>query len=220
MHFSPALIQQFLDSYGYIAVLIFVAIESSGIPFPGETMLITAGAYAGAGHLQIPLVIGSAAIGAIAGDNIGYIAGRTGGRELVLRYGKYVRLNPSTLEVAERFFQRHGDKTVFFGRFIAVLRAWAAFLAGVNRMPWHRFVLFNAAGGICWATLYGILAFELGKNLPLLEKVVRAIGIAGVVLAVGFAVTVFILHRRGHLRIPRAKMPAEADAERDDASLS
>src|SRR5579859_2636077 len=184
MHFSVASLQHLLDTWGYVAVLLFVGIESMGIPFPGETMLITAAAYAGAGHLQIPLVIGAATLGAIMGDNLGYIIGRTGGRSIVERYGKYVRLDQGKLEAAERFFRQHGDKTVFFGRFVAVLRAWAAFLAGLNRMHWAKFFVFNAAGGIVWSVLYGTLAFYLGKNLPLLQKIVSAIGIAGVALVV------------------------------------
>jgi membrane protein DedA with SNARE-associated domain len=177
-------LQTVLETWGYIAVFFFVAIESSGIPFPGETMLITAGVYAGAGHLNIAYVIAAAAAGAIIGDNIGYTVGRTGGRAIVERYGHYVRIDAEKLDKSEQFFQRHGDKTVFLGRFVAVLRAWAAFLAGVNRMPWPRFFVFNAAGGIVWATLYGVLAFELGQNLPLLHKIVRALGIAGVVGAI------------------------------------
>jgi membrane protein DedA with SNARE-associated domain len=181
---STHTLQNILDMWGYLAVGVFVAIESSGIPFPGETMLVLAAVYAGAGHLSIQYVIAAAAAGAIIGDNLGYLLGRTGGKALVMRYGKYIRLDQQKLDVAQRFFQRHGDKTVFFGRFVAVLRAWAAFLAGVNDMPWPKFVFFNAAGGILWATLYGVLAYALGQNLPLLHKVIKAIGIAGVVGAV------------------------------------
>jgi membrane protein DedA with SNARE-associated domain len=180
---STQTLQNLLDTWGYLAVLVGVAIESSGIPFPGETILILAGVYAGSGHLSIQLVIAAAAVGAILGDNAGYWVGRTGGRALVVRYGKYVRIDEEKLETAHRFFQRHGDKTVFFGRFVAVLRTWAAFLAGVNHMPWPKFLVFNAAGGILWATLYGVLAYMLGKNLPLLDKVVKGIGIGGVALA-------------------------------------
>jgi membrane protein DedA with SNARE-associated domain len=181
---STHTLQSILDTWGYLAVGLFVAIESSGIPFPGETMLIVAAVYAGAGHLSIQYVIAAAAAGAIIGDNLGYLLGRTGGRALVVRYGRYIHLDQQKLETAQRFFQRHGDKTVFFGRFVAVLRAWAAFLAGVNGMPWPKFIFFNAAGGILWATGYGVLAYALGQNLPLLNKVIKVIGIAGVAAAV------------------------------------
>ncbi|HEX6506289.1 MAG TPA: DedA family protein [Chloroflexota bacterium] len=236
MHFSTSGLDQILSTWGYLAVFAFVAIESSGIPFPGETMLIAAAAYAGAGHLQIPFVIGAAAAGAITGDNIGYLVGRTGGRELALRYGKYIHVDEARLATAEEFFQKHGDKTVFLGRFVAILRAWAAFLAGLNRMPWPKFFFFNASGGITWATLYGILAFELGKNLPLLDKVVKTIGYGGLALVVIAAVVLFFLRRRSKkLRAEArameqlqgapgndsiAKPVADAGADRDDVHSS
>ncbi len=196
MHITTAGIEHLLQTWGYLAVFAFVAVESLGVPFPGETMLITAAAYAGAGHLNIEWVILAAALGAIGGDNTGYLIGRHGGRRLALRFGKYVHIDAGKLDVAERFFDKHGDKTVFFGRFVALLRTWAAFLAGLNRMHWVKFLIFNAAGGIVWSILYGTLAFELGKNLPLLHRVVSALGIAGVALAIVAAIVVFILHRR------------------------
>lgn len=196
MHFSIDTLHHLLSTWGYLAVFLFVAVESTGIPFPGETMLITAAAYAGAGHLRIQFVIGAAALGAIMGDNAGYLVGRTGGREIVLRYGKIIRLDESKLSVAERFFDKHGDKTVFLGRFVAVLRAWAAFLAGVNRMPWRKFFFFNAAGGIIWSVLYGVLAFELGQNLPLLDKIVKTVGYVGLGGAVLAGVVAFVVYRR------------------------
>lgn len=129
-------------------------------------------------------MIAAAATGAIVGDNLGYTTGRFGGRALLERYGRYVRIRAEHLDRAERFFQRYGDRTVFFGRFVAVLRAWAAFLAGTNRMPWAKFLVFNAAGGILWATLYGLLGYFLGNNLPLLHRIVNILGVGGVVAAV------------------------------------
>ncbi|HLJ35393.1 MAG TPA: DedA family protein, partial [Ktedonobacteraceae bacterium] len=143
-------LQNALNTFGYLAVTVFIMIESSGIPFPGETMLLLASFSAAtiAPQLQIPLVIACAALGAILGDNLGYLAGRTGGRALALRFGRYVFLKPHHLDRAERFFAKHGDKTVFFGRFIAVLRAWSAFLAGINHMHWRSFLFYNATGGI------------------------------------------------------------------------
>src|SRR5258706_8209214 len=152
----------FLSAYGYWAVLAFVAIESTGIPFPGETMLIFASVYAGRTHrLSIFLVIAAAAGGAILGDNIGFWVGREGGYRLLRRYGRYIRLDERKLKLGQYLFRKHGGKVVFFGRFIAVLRAWAAFLAGVNRMPWPDFLFFNAAGGITWATIYGLGGYYL-----------------------------------------------------------
>ena len=173
-----------VSRWGYLAVFCLVAIESAGIPAPGETILVTAAIFAGAGHLSIGWVIAVGAAAAIVGDNLGYLLGRTGGRTVALRYGRYIRLRPEQLDRAEAFFRTHGDKTVFLGRFVAVLRAWVAFLAGVNRMPWPRFVVFNAAGGIVWATGYGLLGYMLGNNLPLLHTIERDIGIGGIVAAV------------------------------------
>ena len=220
MHFSVDTLHHLLSTWGYLAVFAFVAIESTGIPFPGETMLVTAAAYAGAGHLQIPFVIGAAAMGAIMGDNAGYLVGRTGGREMVLRYGRYVHIDEAKLGVAERFFATHGDKTVFLGRFVAVLRAWAAFLAGVNRMQWGKFFAFNAAGGITWATVYGVLAFKLGQNLPLLEKIVKTIGYVGLGAAVVGAVILFVLYRRHQKARAAVRSRTEVDSDTDSPNAA
>lgn len=200
MHLDTASLAHLLSTWGYLAVLLAVAIESSGIPVPGETMLVTGAVYAGSGHLWIGGVILAAAVGAIVGDNAGYLAGRQGGRRLVERYGKYVRIRPQHLQKAEVFFDRYGDRTVFFGRFVAVLRAWAAFLAGTNRMHWPKFLMFNAAGGIIWSVLYGLLGYELGNNLPLLHKVERLLGLGGVAFAaiVGLILVVVWRRRRAH----------------------
>lgn len=193
---STSTLQGLLAHFGYFIVALFVAIESSGIPFPGETTLILAAVFAGTGRLNIAAVIAAGAIGAILGDNIGYVAGRYGGRPLVLKFGRYVRIQPEHLDRAEQFFDKHGDKTVFLGRFVAVLRAWAAFLAGTNRMPWPRFLVFNAAGGITWAIVYGLLGYFLGHNIPLLDRIVKGLGIGGVVLAAIVIVVAFLVWRR------------------------
>lgn len=196
MHLDTASLTHLLSTWGYLAVFLAVAIESSGIPVPGETMLVTGAVYAGTGHLWVGGVILAAAAGAILGDNAGYLAGRQGGRRLVEQYGKYVRIRPQHVQKAEAFFDRYGDRTVFFGRFIAVLRAWAAFLAGTNCMHWPKFLVFNAAGGVAWALLYGMLGYELGTNLPLLHKVERLLGLGGVVLAALVALILVIVWRR------------------------
>jgi membrane protein DedA with SNARE-associated domain len=143
---SVALIgpKEALAAYGYLAVFAFVGIESLGVPIPGETMLLTAAIYAGTtGNLSIALVIAAAVAGAIIGDNIGFGIGYLGGYRLLVRYGKYLRLDQARLKVGRYVFYRHGGKVVFFGRFVSVLRTYAAFLAGTNRMPWGRFSVFN-----------------------------------------------------------------------------
>ena len=217
-NFSTSTLTGLLDRYGYPLVTLFVGIESSGIPFPGETMLVTAAVYAGSGHLSITGVIVAGALGAIVGDNLGYVAGRYGGRALVTRYGRYIRLRPEHLEYAERFFDKHGDKTVFLGRFVAVLRAWAAFLAGTNRMRWPKFLLFNAAGGITWAVLFGILGYTLGHNLPLLHKVISILGIGGVVVAVIVVIVGMVIWRRR--RAARRRSSETPSADRSDVRSS
>src|SRR6266852_2891662 len=185
IHLATSDLLYFLNTYGYWAVLLFIAIESIGIPFPGETMLLIAAIYAGTTHhLFIPLVIVSAACGAILGDNIGFWIGREGGYRLIHRYGRYIRLDERKLKLGFYLFRKHGGKVVFFGRFVAVLRAWAAFLAGTNRMPWPSFLLFNALGGITWATVYGLGGYFLGDNIHRLAGPVGSITIALAVLII------------------------------------
>ena len=181
IHLATTDLLHFLNTYGYWAVLVFIAIESTGIPFPGETMLLIAAIYAGTTHrLSILLVIVAAASGAILGDNIGFWVGREGGFRLLRRYGRYIRLDERKLKLGLYLFRKHGGKVVFFGRFVAVLRAWAAFLAGTNRMRWPPFLLFNALGGIVWATVYGLGGYFLGANI---HRLVGPIGTITIVLA-------------------------------------
>lgn len=220
-------LQNILSVIGYPAVTLFIMIESSGIPFPGETMLLLASFFAATSNqLQIPIVIACAALGAIIGDNLGYLAGRTGGRALALRYGKYIFLKPHHLDYAGKFFEKHGDKTVFFGRFVAILRAWSAFLAGVNHMQWRKFLIFNAAGGIAWAIVYGTLGYVAGRflhdNFTAVEHIASTLGWIGAGIVIVFAVTVFILLRlRRRKRILAAverEVKADAPDEEEQAS--
>ena len=177
------MIQRLLETYGYLAVLLLVGLESLGIPLPGETALLTAAAYAAAGHLSIVGVIGAAAIGAVLGDAGAYWIGRSGGLALVRRYGRVFRVDEAKLERAQLFFRRHGGKTVFFGRFVSLLRMLAALLAGVTRMPYGRFSLYNVTGGICWALLFGSLGYAFGRHLPQLEHAIGQAGALVVLLA-------------------------------------
>ena len=152
-----------LISHGLILLFGFVAIESAGVPLPGETAVITAAVLASEGHYSIVAVIAVAAAGAIVGDNIGYWLGRKGGRALLARAPILRDHFEQILPPAERFFERHGSRTVFVARFFALLRVTAAWVAGISRMPWWRFLIWNAAGGIAWATLVGLIAYELGR---------------------------------------------------------
>jgi membrane protein DedA with SNARE-associated domain len=159
-----------LSSYGYLAVFALVGIESLGIPLPGETMLITAGIYAGATHhLTVEGIIAAATAGAIIGDNIGYALGNRGGLPLLRRYGHYIRVDERRIKLGRYLFMRYGGRVVFFGRFISVLRTYAAFLAGASSMEWRRFFAFNAAGGIVWASAYGLAAYYGGSAVKQLS---------------------------------------------------
>ncbi len=196
MTFATSQLTLLLATYGYLAVLVFVMIESTGIPFPGETMLLVAAIYAGTTHnLSVGLVIAAAAAGAIIGDNLGFWAGREGGFRLLLRYGKYIRLDEDKLKLGQYLFMTQGAKVVFFGRFIAVLRAWAAFLAGTNRMSWPRFLVANGAGGVLWATAYGLLGYFLG------DQVHSVTGKVGIGLAVVVDIWLVFFLRRNLARL-------------------
>ena len=152
-----------VEVWGYPILFLLVMAESGGVPLPGETALIVGAVLASQGKLQIELVIALAALAAIVGDNIGYLIGRKGGRWLLERPGPFYRQRRAVLEMGEPFFERHGPKAVFFGRFILGLRTWASWLAGATRMRWRTFLLWNALGGICWATAIGLIAYFLGS---------------------------------------------------------
>jgi membrane protein DedA with SNARE-associated domain len=177
---------------GYIAVFGLIAIETMGVPVPGETALIAAGLAAHDGHLSIELVIVLAAVAAILGDNVGFAIGRRFGRRIFERPGIAYEQRLALLELGEPFFERHGPKAVFLGRWVAGLRIAAAWLAGINRMPWRRFLFWNALGGVGWATSVGLLAYYLG---PPAERIFRTAGIAGGSL-VGVALLAFVLWQR------------------------
>ncbi len=178
-----------VQTYGYWAVGGLVALESMGLPVPGETVLIGTAILAGTTHnLNVFVLVGAAAAGAIFGDNIGFWIGREAGFPLLVRYGVYIRITEAKIKLGQYLFLRHGGKVVFFGRFIAILRALAAFLAGVNCMSWRRFLIFNATGGIIWAAVYGFGGWYFGKEASKLAEptAIALAAIAGVLLAVGF----------------------------------
>ena len=150
------------QSWALVLLFLLIGIESAGVPLPGETALVASGVLASQSKLNIVAVIVVASAAAIVGDNGGYWLGRKGGRKLLERWSLVNKHAQRVLPRAERLFAKHGGKTVFFGRFIAILRITAAWMAGISRMPWWRFLLFNAAGGILWATLVGLVAYYSG----------------------------------------------------------
>ena len=185
---STHTIDRWLESYGYLVVFLLVMIESIGVPVPGETALIGAALYAGSTHkLEIWRVIGVAIAGAIIGDNIGFSIGRYGGARLLLRHGHKIRLHEGRLKIGIWLFRRHGGKVVFWGRFVSILRTYAAFLAGTNQMAWPRFLVFNAAGAVVWATAFGVAYYEFGGALRKLSTTIDIVlGVAGTAILVAF----------------------------------
>src|SRR5216684_4907150 len=171
-----------IASYGYVVLFLLVGLESLGIPLPGETALVTAAALAALGHLSLSAVIATAVAAAIIGDNGGYWIGREGGIALVRRYGRVIHLNESHLARAHTFFERHGPKTVFIGRFIALLRTWAVVLAVAAHMPYGTFMLYNALGAVCWSVIVGMLGYVFVSHLPQLERYMGQASLAGVLL--------------------------------------
>ena len=180
------------SNLGYAALGGIVALETMGIPLPGETALIAAGILASKGELSIELVIVVAATAAIVGDNIGFWIGRRGGRKLLELPGPLAQHRQRVLDRGEEVFRRHGGKTVFFGRWFSGLRIASAWLAGVNRMPWGRFIVYNALGGVAWAVSVGLLAYYLGHTAEGLLKSVGLYGLGVAVLVLG----AYVLWRR------------------------
>lgn len=194
-----------VQTYGYWAVGGIVALESMGLPVPGETVLIGTAILTGStDNLNIVALVAAAATGAIVGDNIGFWIGREAGFSLLVRYGPYIRITERKIKLGQYLFLRHGGKVVFFGRFIAILRALAAFLAGVNCMTWPRFLVFNAAGGIVWAAVYGFGGWYLGNEASKLAGPAAAIlgTIALAFLTIGYL----------YLRKHTAQLEAQAEA--------
>lgn len=192
-------VDHLVSSLGYWAVFLLVAAESLGVPLPGETALIVAGAYAGQTHHLNPWIIFAvASAAAIGGDNVGFWIGDRGGYRLAKRYGSKVRLDERKLKVGRYVFDRHGAKVVFFGRFVSILRTYAAFLAGTSKMRWRRFLPANAAGGIVWAAIYTFASYEAGTTLRHLSgKIDLALGVAAVVVIM--AVLIAVRHSTNRL---------------------
>jgi membrane protein DedA with SNARE-associated domain len=196
-------IKPLIAQHGYLAVFCIVALESAGIPLPGETALVLAAMFAGAtGLLDIKLVIVLAAAGAILGDNIGFWAGRRFGLPLLLKHGRKLGLTDDRIKLGQYLFDNHGAKIVFFGRFIALLRIFAAFLAGVNRYSWGQFLFYNATGGIVWAVIFGLGGFAFGDAF---ERVAGPMGkIMLGLAAAGVAFGWWLMHTQEKKLIARA----------------
>lgn len=178
---------------GYPLLFFLVMIESAGVPSPGETALITGGVVASQGKLEIEIVIAVAASAAIIGDNLGYLVARRYGPSLLQAPGPFARQRRRVLEVGVPFFERHGPKAVFFGRWILGLRTWASWLAGATHMPRRSFTFWNAAGGISWAATVGLVAFFVGRSAA---EAVKRFGLYGLLGAVVVGAVILVVHHR------------------------
>jgi membrane protein DedA with SNARE-associated domain len=189
-----------VDALGYPAAGLGIFVESAGVPFPGEALLLFAAAWAATRHHSLVLVILFAFAGATAGADLGYYLGYKGGRPFVERFGSIFRIRPEHIARSEMFFARHGDKAVLAARFILGLRTWGSMLAGMARMPFWRFQLFSVLGALGWAAALGVAGYLLGDNIALIAAVVRAIGIGGLVFIVLLALTLIVLQWRAARR--------------------
>jgi membrane protein DedA with SNARE-associated domain len=199
---------------GLPLVFALIAVESMGVPLPGETALFAAAIFASKGGPPIEAVIAVAAAGAILGDNVGYLIGRKAGRRLLEAPGPFERHRRAVIAYGQPFFDRHGPKAVFLGRFVSGLRITAAWLAGVNRMPWRSFLFWNATGGVVWATAVGLLAYSFGHAA---EHAIKTAGLVGLIGAVVLAVAIWFLVHRRHRRRPAQGDDGALIAEAQDA---
>jgi membrane protein DedA with SNARE-associated domain len=183
-----------ISQYGYLVILLGVMLESTGVPLPGETILLAAGVTVERGHLDLGYTIAFGILGAVVGDQIGYWVGREGGRPFVLRWGRCLFTTPERLASAEVFFRRHGGKAVLLARFFSGLRVFGALVAGISRMRWATFLVYNTLGGAVWATAVVLVGYFLGSSLALVE---RWLGRATMVLAlvVALAVGFYLAYR-------------------------
>jgi membrane protein DedA with SNARE-associated domain len=185
-----------IESYGYAIVVVLVLAEGVGLPLPGETALITAAAVAAQSHrLTIIGVIIASFVGAAGGGVGGYWIGKTGGLQFLTKHGRFLGITPRRIKRARTFFTEHGPKAVFFARFIAILRMFAGLLAGVTKMRFGVFLVWNALGALVWSILFGVLGYVFGNNLPRLEHLVGRTSLIALVVVILIAIVV--CHHRG-----------------------
>jgi membrane protein DedA with SNARE-associated domain len=192
----PAWIVDLFARYGYAVVFFGVFLENTGLPVPGETALLAGAVLAHYGRLSLLKVIVTATGGAILGDNLGFWIGRRGGRALAERHGWKIGLTPARLAQFDRFFARHGARTVFIARFITGLRVFCAVLAGGSGMPWKTFLLYNASGAVVWCTTIGAVGYFLGRSWDRLEAWIGRTSVAGLAIIVVLAIVMFTRSRR------------------------
>jgi membrane protein DedA with SNARE-associated domain len=199
--------------WGYVIVFAATFLENSvgaGVIVPGETLVIIGGVYAGIGDLWLPGVATVAVVGAILGDNLGYWIGRRFGRGFLERHGRKLFITPDRLAAAERYYGRHGGKTVFFGRFVPVVRSVGFIVAGVSHMPWKRFLIYDIAGATVWGIGHSLIGYALGESYQRWERYATPFGIALLVL---------LLLLIGASKLLAARRRVKEALEEDEAEL-
>jgi membrane protein DedA with SNARE-associated domain len=206
----------YFTQYGYWVVFFGVMLENAGVPVPGETILLAAGFFAASGHFNITIVMAIACLGAVLGDNFGYLIGHKLGRATLLRYGRYVSLTPKRLALFEAFFDSHGDKTILVARFITGLRVFAALLAGAAGMRWRTFAVYNFLGAMLWSITITLAGYFFGHSWHLLERWIGGIGAGALAAIVVAGVAIFLVRRRRR----RLAAEAAANSENPDPALT
>ena len=192
----PVWLTDLFARYGYFVVFFGVLLENAGVPVPGETILLAGAALARFGHLSLSNVIIVAIVAAVLGDNIGFFIGRRGGRLLLERRGWVFGLTPARLAQFDTFFNRHGAKTVFIARFVTGLRVVGAILAGASTLPWSRFLVFNVAGAVAWASTFGAVGYALGYSWDTIERWIGHLGLAMLIVIAVAGAAAFVRSRR------------------------
>lgn len=183
-------------SLAYLTAAISILIENAGVPFPGALTLLAVATYAGAGHLDIGLVVLAGAVGAVVGGDLGYLAGHRGGRPYVERSSHMLHVNPGHLARSEMLLTRYSGATILMGRFLMGLRIWASVLAGMAGMPFWAFQLYNLAGALVWAIAVCAAGFYLGSNWSAVERTARGLGAGGLAAAAVLILAVLLVRTR------------------------
>jgi membrane protein DedA with SNARE-associated domain len=194
----PDWIVDLFARYGYAVVFLGVFLENTGLPVPGETMLLAGAAMAQYGWLSLTRVIVTAVAGAILGDNLGFFVGRRYGRGLVERFGGKIGLTRRRLSEFDRFFEKHGGRTVFIARFITGLRVFGALLAGASGLRWTTFLVYNAAGAVVWSIGIAIAGYSLAYSWDALERWIGRTGLVALALVAAIGIIAFLRSRRTH----------------------
>jgi membrane protein DedA with SNARE-associated domain len=207
-------LESLFAGHGYLIMAVLIGGESAGLPLPGETSLLAGAVEAQRGVMYLPWVVAVAAAAAMIGDNVGYWVGRRVGRPTLVKYGHFVRMRDRQIRVLDYFYAHHGAKTVFFGRWVTLLRVGAAVFAGASRMPWRSFLLWNALGSIVWAVGVGLMGYFFWASIGAVKGVFGYVGAAALIATM---IGGFFLWRRTERRLFENAEREQGDVEAEDA---